>query len=200
MSTPETATKRPSDRELALACARLALDRKARDVRVIFVGDRLGIAEYFVLATVNNRRQARAVRDSVRLGLKGLGFGVPDQAHEDPAGRWSLFDYGGVVLRRFGREGRPYFDLDAVRTTPTMDPAVAAGIGIIGLIFWLIMITLSIIIFCKIFSKTGYGWAMGLLMLIPIANFIMLLVLAFSEWPIQKELRALKAQPTQISE
>ena len=44
----------------------------------------------------------------------------------------------------------------------------------------------------KIFSKTGYGWALGLLMLIPIANLIMLLVLAFGDWPVLKEL---KAQP-----
>jgi len=106
-------TKR-DDRAIGLACARLATERMARDVRLLHVGERLGIAEYFVLATVNNRRQARAVRDAVRLGLKGLGFGVPDQAHEDPAGRWSLFDYGGVVLHMFDDEGRQYYDLDAV--------------------------------------------------------------------------------------
>ena len=114
MTTPETAKTRPSDRELALACARLALDRKARDVRVLFVGDRLGIAEYFVLATVNNRRQARAVKDAVRVGLKELGGGVPIMASEDVDGRWSLYDYEGVVLHLFDDEGREFFDLDSM--------------------------------------------------------------------------------------
>jgi len=100
------------DRTIALACARLAADRLARDVCVLHVGDRIGITEYFVLATVNNRRQAHAVRDAVRLGLKEIGAGVPRAASEDPDGRWSLYDYDGVVLHLFDPEGREYFGLD----------------------------------------------------------------------------------------
>jgi ribosome-associated protein len=111
--TTESETPK-DDRAIAVACAQFSLEKKARDVRLLFVGDRLGIAEYFVLATVNNRRQARAVRDGVRLGLKGLGFGVPQAASEDPDGRWSLYDYGGVVLHMFDDEGREYFDLDSI--------------------------------------------------------------------------------------
>ena len=83
-------------------------------MRLIFVGDRLAIADYFVLATVNNRRQARAVKDAVRVGLKDLGYGVPSRVSEDPEGRWSLYDYQGVVLHLFDDEGREYFDLDAL--------------------------------------------------------------------------------------
>jgi len=104
----------PDDRAIAHACAEIAIERKARDVRLLCVGDRLGIAEFFVLATVNNRRHARAVRDAIRLGLKEQGFGVPRAASEDPEGRWSLYDYGGVVLHLFDDEGRQYFDLDSV--------------------------------------------------------------------------------------
>jgi hypothetical protein len=42
-----------------------------------------------------------------------------------------------------------------------------------------------------IFAKAGYHWAMGLLMIVPIANIIMPFVLAFGKWPIQKELEQL---------
>lgn len=116
----------PDDRELALTCARLALDRQARDVRLLFVGDRLGIADWFVLATVNNRRQARAVRDAIRAELKAAGAGVPLAASEDPDGRWSLYDYGGVVVHLFDDEGRAHFGLDdAWRDVPEI--AVPAG-------------------------------------------------------------------------
>jgi ribosome-associated protein len=38
--------------------------------------------------------------------------GVPLHASEDPDGRWSLYDYGGVVVHLFDEEGRRYFDLD----------------------------------------------------------------------------------------
>jgi len=117
----------PDDREIALACARIALDRMARDVRVVFVGDRLGIAEYFVLATVNNARQARAVRDAVRVGLKELGHGVPVASSEDPEGRWSLYDYGGVVMHMFDDEGRAYFDLDSMWADAPQVPVEDAG-------------------------------------------------------------------------
>jgi len=115
LSDPSPPADAPrDDRTIALACARFALEKKARDVRLLFVGERLGIAEYFVLATVNNRRQARAVRDGVRLGLKGEGYGVPQAASEDPDGRWSLYDYGGVILHMFDDEGRQFYDLDSV--------------------------------------------------------------------------------------
>ncbi|MBM3985483.1 MAG: ribosome silencing factor, partial [Planctomycetes bacterium] len=102
----------PDDRELALLCARLARERQARDVRLLFVGDTLGIADWFVLATVNNRRQARAVRDAIRVALREAGAGVPLAASEDPDGRWSLYDYGGVVVHLFDDEGRTHFGLD----------------------------------------------------------------------------------------
>ena len=50
----------------------------------------------------------------MRVGLKQRGFGVPVKASEDADGRWSLYDYGGVVLHLFDDEGRRYFDLDAL--------------------------------------------------------------------------------------
>jgi len=58
----------------------------------------------------------------------------------------------------------------------------------------LIITAVKILIICKIFSKAGYCWALGLLMLVPIANIVMAFVLAFADWPIQKELRLLKQQ------
>ena len=112
-ATPRRASSaNERDRELALLCARLCTDRQARNVRLLFVGDTLGIADWFVLATVNNRRQARAVRDAIRVELKSAGAGVPLAASEDPEGRWSLYDYGGVVVHLFDDEGREHFGLD----------------------------------------------------------------------------------------
>jgi len=58
----------------------------------------------------------------------------------------------------------------------------------------LIVAVIKALIFCKIFSKAGYCWALGLLMLVPIANIIMPFVLAFGDWPVQKEMRLLKQQ------
>ena len=48
---------------------------------------------------------------------------------------------------------------------------------------------LYVIAFCKIFKKAGYHWAMGLLILVPIANIIILLYLGFAKWPIESQIQ-----------
>ncbi len=63
-----------------------------------------------------------------------------------------------------------------------------------GILMGLIVVIIKVVIFCKIFSKAGYCWALGLLMLVPIANIIMPFILGFGDWPIQKEMRLLKQQ------
>jgi len=58
---------------------------------------------------------------------------------------------------------------------------------IIAIIFFAIVtlafFVLAIVVWCRILGKTGYSRALGLLMF---------LVLAFSTWPIERELKALK--------
>lgn len=114
MTTEPAADAPLDDLQILQLAARIAAERLARDIKLIHVGDRLAIAEYFLIATVNNRRQARAVRDAVRVGLKEKDFGVPVSSSEDPEGRWSLYDYGPLVMHLFDDEGREYFDLDAI--------------------------------------------------------------------------------------
>jgi hypothetical protein len=53
------------------------------------------------------------------------------------------------------------------------------------------------VIYCKIFSKAGYSWALGLLTLIPLLRLIMLCVLGFGDWPNLKKLRELTANKQQ---
>ena len=61
-----------------------------------------------------------------------------------------------------------------------------------GVFFGLIATAIKALIFCKIFSKAGYSWALGLLVLVPIADIIIAFYLAFADWPVQKELCKLK--------
>ncbi len=71
--------------------------------------------------------------------------------------------------------------------------AVFPGISmLVVMLALLVLLPLKILIFCMIFSKAGYSWALGLLMLIPIANIIMVLILAFGDWPVRRELCQLK--------
>ena len=79
-----------------------------------------------------------------------------------------------------------------------MEPNVEQVAPLVGgcFAFFLALVVLLLValIHCKIFSKAGYPWALGLLMLVPIANIVMLFVLAFGDWPVHKELRLLRQQ------
>jgi len=76
---------------------------------------------------------------------------------------------------------------------PEAGELIVGGIGLlVMLVIALGSMILGIIIWWKIFSKAGYSGALGLLMLVPIANLIMLLILAFGTWPIHRELAHLK--------
>jgi hypothetical protein len=77
---------------------------------------------------------------------------------------------------------------------PNVAPVFGAVFMIFVMLITLIISVVQIFVFCKIFSKTGNSWALGLLMIVPIANIIMLFVLAFAEWPIERELRSYRQQ------
>ena len=50
--------------------------------------------------------------------------------------------------------------------------------------FALLFAVLPVIAFWKICSRAGFNGALGLLMLLPIANIILPLYVAFSKWPV----------------
>jgi uncharacterized membrane protein YhaH (DUF805 family) len=77
---------------------------------------------------------------------------------------------------------------------PEVGPVFAIVFAFLVAFIVLVIVAIKLLICCKIFSKAGYSWALGLLMLIPIVNIIMAFFLAFADWPVQKELRRLKQQ------
>ena len=81
----------------------------------------------------------------------------------------------------------------------TTGPGPAEVLVILVMVFFaLLAATVRVVAFCMIFRKTGYHWALGFLMIIPLAELIVPLILGFADWPIAKELRALKEQQATI--
>ena len=74
---------------------------------------------------------------------------------------------------------------------PQDSAQVFAVLAIIA-VFGIGMAAVMVIPYWKIYTKTGQAGAMALLQLIPLVNIVMLYVLAFSEWPIEREMRAAK--------
>lgn len=76
-----------------------------------------------------------------------------------------------------------------------MQPVLSAGplnLGIPELLVISIIFVVFVFPAWKIFSKAGYPGVMSLVMLVPILNIVILYFLAFSDWPVLKELNALR--------
>ncbi len=69
--------------------------------------------------------------------------------------------------------------------------ALAAGAAIgtfmVAGIFALFVTILMVVAYWKICEKAGFPGPLSLLMLIPVANFILVLYIAFAEWPALKQ-------------
>jgi len=68
-----------------------------------------------------------------------------------------------------------------------LSAATRAGGG--ALVFELIFVVVAIVAAVKILPKAGYSPWYALLLLIPLVGFVMILVFAFADWPVDKELR-----------
>ena len=73
-------------------------------------------------------------------------------------------------------------------------PVISLALVIFIVFMFLAAVVVSILLWCKILSKTGNSWLLGLIILVPFGNLILLLILAFNDWPVLKELRHLKGQ------
>ena len=56
-----------------------------------------------------------------------------------------------------------------------------------GPLMMLVVAVLVIVLFWRIFAKAGFSGWLSLLMVVPIANIVLLYVLAFSAWPSLRE-------------
>ena len=100
-------------RQLALTAAQVCDDKKAQDIKVLDVAKLTTIADYFVLCSVNNERQARAIADELRVTMRGLDqreLGVEGIEQ----GRWVLQDFGAVVVHVFLQDHRNFYDLEGL--------------------------------------------------------------------------------------
>lgn len=66
------------------------------------------------------------------------------------------------------------------------------GLGFPELLVILVFSAVFLLPFYRIFTKAGYPGIMSLTMIVPVLNVVMLFYLAFSEWPVCRDLNALR--------
>ena len=103
--------KKISDREFAVNAARLAAERRCRDIVVLDLKGKSPATDYFVIATGTSGQQMRTVTDEISDAAKEVGlkrFGRAGYEH----GRWILLDFVDVVVHLFDSQYRDYYDLE----------------------------------------------------------------------------------------
>lgn len=86
----------------------------ASDILLLDVREQTSIASYFIIATIDNERQAKAIEDELYeklrvqqnirpLNIDGAGIN---------SGGWVLLDYGDVIAHLLTPDRREYYDLE----------------------------------------------------------------------------------------
>lgn len=97
--------------KIALEAAKLADDKKARDIVILDISELSVVTDYFVIASANSSTQVKAVADNIEEKLKEAGINVL-RREGIREGRWVLLDYGDVVVHVFQDEERDYYNLE----------------------------------------------------------------------------------------
>lgn len=89
-----------------------ALDKKAFDLNVLSVGDLTSIADYFILASATNERQAVAIADAIQEQLREQERAKPLLVEGGTPARWILLDYGDFIFHIFTEDTRRFYGLE----------------------------------------------------------------------------------------
>jgi ribosome-associated protein len=99
-------------RELALCAAGAAAEKKASDIRILFLGELLGITDFFVIVSAANDRQLGTVSEEVERVVKSAFGRGPVRREGAKETGWMLLDYGDVVVHAFTVEQREFYNLE----------------------------------------------------------------------------------------
>ncbi len=106
----------PETRNLVQAAAQVCEEKKGQDTRILELDPAdSGLADFFLVTSALNDRQAIAIADEIELKLK-RDFGVPAHSVEGRRnGEWILLDYVDFVVHVFLTERRAFYDIERLR-------------------------------------------------------------------------------------
>lgn len=100
--------------DLARLCAGYALDKKAFNVKLLYVGETSSLTDYILIASGGSDRQVQAVAEAIRLGMKDEQNEPPIAVEGMNEGRWALLDFGNIMVHVFQQPVREFYDLDGL--------------------------------------------------------------------------------------
>jgi ribosome-associated protein len=98
-------------KEIANIAAKAAFEKLATDVKMIDVSSRFPLSDIFLIASVNNVRQAQAVSEAIeeelnKIGVKAINREGNSESH------WLLIDFSEILVHIQLAEDRDYYGLE----------------------------------------------------------------------------------------
>lgn len=87
-------------------------EMKAENILLMDLRDVTIIADFFVICTSTNERQAKAIVEHVSEKIKEDHRIRPWRTEGQAPGGWVLIDYADVVVHIFSEDMRKYYDLE----------------------------------------------------------------------------------------
>jgi ribosome-associated protein len=120
-------------RRLVQAAAAACEDKKGQDTRILQLDPvDAGLADFFLVTSATNDRQAMAIADEIELRLKRDFGAYPNSVEGRRKGDWILLDYVDFVVHVFLAERRAFYDIERLRksarpiTPPEFDAELKA--------------------------------------------------------------------------
>lgn len=99
-------------KEIAEKVSEILDNKNATDIQVIKVTEKTTLADYFVIASADNKIKVRSLAEDVRDQIDPL---CPLKRVEGEAdNRWVLLDYGDVVVHIFDQADRDFYELETI--------------------------------------------------------------------------------------
>ena len=99
-------------KQLAVAAARSASDKKAEDVLLLNLsGAPSALADYVLMMSANSHVHLRTLGDAVADALEQHGL-VPLHRDGSKSGHWLALDYGGLLVHVFHHQARAFYSLE----------------------------------------------------------------------------------------
>jgi ribosome-associated protein len=112
----------PHSEALARRLAELADAKKAEDIVALDMRELVSYTDFLTICTARNDRQAKAIVDEVRIGVKQETGVLPGGVDGAGADGWVVLDYLDCVLHVFTTEARERFQLeDLWREAPRLE-------------------------------------------------------------------------------
>lgn len=88
-------------------------DKKAEDIKIIYIGDICVMADYFIICSGHSNAQLNAIQDNIQDELAKLKV-FPSSVEGNRNATWILMDYKDVIAHVFSRDDRAFYDLERI--------------------------------------------------------------------------------------